>query len=515
MKGNMGQNKSVGIWIRVSTEDQAQGESPEHHEHRAREYAKFNGWSVQEVYNLAGVSGKTVMEHPEAKRMLADLGRGHITALIFSKLARLARNTKELLEFSEIFRQHNADMISLQEKIDTSTPAGRLFYTMIAALSQWEREEIADRVKASIKVRAKLGKSLGGAAPFGYMWKDKKLVLHPTEAPIRRLMYELFSTQKRMKGVARRLNEAGYRTRKGARFTDTTVLRLLQDPSAKGFYRSNHTYRDTKGKLHPKPESEWVHTPVEAIVSEGLWNECTQILDARKDNQQQGPKTVHLFSGLLYCGCGQKMYVFSRSPKYVCPKCRNKIAIEDMELFFREQLEGFFVSEDTVKAHLQSANQNLSERRQHLAAHNERLEKVRSEMRKVYQLYQADQITPEGFGKLYRPLEDQERALATELPKLEGELDALETQQLSASQIVQEAINLHRHWPKYEADQKRRILESLTNRITVKEDEIHISLWPTPSSEELTKWQRSLSGSWRQRALVRREMSSSRRRGKS
>src|SRR4051812_31512329 len=95
--------KPVGIWIRVSTEDQAQGDSPQHHEQRAREYAKFNDWNVVEVYDLAGVSGKSVMEHAETKRMLADITRGHIRGLIFSKLARLARNTKELLEFADFF----------------------------------------------------------------------------------------------------------------------------------------------------------------------------------------------------------------------------------------------------------------------------------------------------------------------------------------------------------------------------------------------------------------------------
>src|SRR5580658_2133950 len=108
--------KPVGIWIRVSTEDQAKGDSPQHHEARAREYAKWNEWNVKEVYNLAGVSGKTVMEHPECKRMLEDIKRGHITGLIFSKLARLARNKDELEKFAKMFRGSDADMISLQEK---------------------------------------------------------------------------------------------------------------------------------------------------------------------------------------------------------------------------------------------------------------------------------------------------------------------------------------------------------------------------------------------------------------
>ena len=76
--------KPVGIWIRVSTEDQAKGESPEHHEKRARAYAESKGWQVREVYHLEGVSGKAVLEHAETKHMLKHIAAGRITGLIFS-----------------------------------------------------------------------------------------------------------------------------------------------------------------------------------------------------------------------------------------------------------------------------------------------------------------------------------------------------------------------------------------------------------------------------------------------
>src|SRR5882672_10666273 len=119
MKDNTNLPKNVGIWIRVSTEDQARGDSPAIHQERGQAYAKARGWTVREVYDLAGVSGKSVMNHKEAKRMMADVKRGHITGLIFSKLARLSRNLREVQDFGDFFRQQNADLISLNEAIDT------------------------------------------------------------------------------------------------------------------------------------------------------------------------------------------------------------------------------------------------------------------------------------------------------------------------------------------------------------------------------------------------------------
>ena len=164
---------------------------------------------------------------------------------------------------------------------------------------------------------------------------------------------------------------------------------------------------------------------------------------------------------------------------------------------FREELKDFFVSKERIRAHLQNANQHLNDKKARLTAHDQNLAKVRAEMRKVYQLYQSDQITAEGFGKLYRPLEDQERSLASELPKLQGEIDAMEMRSISADEVVIEASNLYTQWPKLDTERKRSIIESIVEKIVLKDDTIDITYCYLPSSEELTTRQRNLLGSSR------------------
>lgn len=475
--------KRVGIWIRVSTEDQAQGESPEHHEKRARAYAEAKDWKTVEVYHLEGVSGKAVMEHPETIRMLEHVRTGHISALVFSKLARLARSTKELLEFSEIFRAHNADLVSLQESIDTSTPSGRLFFTIIAAMAQWEREEIAERVAASIPIRAQLGKKLGGAASFGYRWEGHDLMPDPQEAPVRKLIYELFLEHRRKKTVARILNERGYRTRNGSSFTDTTITRLLQDPTAKGKRRANYTRsQGAKKRWELKPEEDWVWIDCEPIVPEDLWDRCNAILDEQtRSRRKPGRRSNHLFAGRVICQCGNKMYVPSNTPKYVCYSCRNKIPTDDLEALFHEQLREFVSSPDEVASYLSMANDVIAEKERLIETLQNEQRGVEKRMEKWYRAYMEDEIGKEAFGREYRPLDDRYQQIEEELPRVQAELDLLKIDYLSSDEIISEATDLFQQWPTMKQEAKRQLVEAITDQIVIGGDEVVIDLVALPS----------------------------------
>ncbi len=172
-------------------------------------------------------------------------------------------------------------------------------------------------------------KSIQKIAPFGYQWLNDTLVPDAQEAVVRKLMYELFIQHRRKKTVARLLNEAGYRTRTGARFSDMTVERLLRDTSAKGVYQGKQNH-DQKNK------SKQRELAIEPIVASELWEQVNALLNG---SHKPGKKAVQLFAGLIYCHCGARMSVPSNSPKYICSDCRHKIGTLDLEEIFQEQLK--------------------------------------------------------------------------------------------------------------------------------------------------------------------------------
>lgn len=480
------ESKNIGIWIRVSTEMQVEADSPEHHEERARAYAKAKGWNVITVYHLDALSGKSIQDYAETKRMLKDIRDGTITGIIFSKLARLARNTKELLEISEIFREENADLISLAESIDTSTPAGRLFFTIIAAMAQWEREEIAERVAASVPIRASLGKPLGGAAPFGYQWKNKEFIIDEKEAPARKLLYEIFLLTKRKKATATELNNRGYRTRGGSLFTDTTVARLLRDSSAKGIRIANYTKSTGEGKKWVvKPETDWIKIPCPAVVSEETWNECNTILDQQeKKRHMVGPRPVYLLSGFVYCSCGSKMYVFTEAPIFKCKKCKQKVAVQDLDEIYHEQLKSFLLTDADAGTYSLHSQKILNEKGELLKTVSSEYQKLRKKVDEWLSLRVSGEFSKEDFAMVYKPVEQQLRQMEKQMPELEAEIDFIKIQSLSADTVIDNAKNLYARWQTLSFEERRTIIEAITEKIVIDKTTINISLAYLPNPHD-------------------------------
>src|SRR5262249_48846191 len=158
------------------------------------------------------------------------------------------------------------------------------------------------------------------------------------------------------------------------------------------------------------------------IVSEDLWAQCNALLDERKNGRRPARKAVHPFTGLVFCHCGQKMYVPSNMPKYVCYKCRNKIPTEDLEAVFHEQLKAFFLSPREITSYLEQADHQVRDKQELLETLERDAAETRKTMDKIMKLYLADGISKDGFAQEYRPLETKANQLEDEIPQLQGEI---------------------------------------------------------------------------------------------
>jgi len=226
---------------------------------------------------------------------------------------------------------------------------------------------------------------------------------------------------------------------------------------------------------------------VEPIVSEELWNQCNLILEERtKNGKRPAKRPLHFFTGVTFCACGNKIYVPSNTPKYICYKCRNKIPIVDLEAVFQEQLKDFFLSPKEMTGYLQEADETIKAKEELLKTLEKEHQKLKSEMNKIMRLYLDDKISPDGFGVQNGPLEERLKQLNEQLPQLQAELDFLKIRFISSDEVLNEAKDLYGRWPALEPEAKRQIIENITDRITIgKDDVITIDLCYLPSSSEV------------------------------
>ena len=446
-----------------------------HHEIRAKSFVKARDWKAVKIYRLEALSGKSVMGYAETKRMIDDVKNKRITALVFARIARLARNARELDELMEFFRASGADLVAMDMSIDTSSPIGRHFFRTMSSMAQWELELITDRTKGAALSRAKRGIHVGGVAPFGFAYENKKLIPHSDEAPVLKLMFELFLEYKRKRTVANILNERGYRTKRGNKFTDSTVRRLLQEPVAKGLHIMNR--KDSKNK--PKPKEAWCIHKVEAVVDETVWNQVNQIISTQKrTNTRPLNLKVHLFTGYVFCVCGGRMYTRHNTLNYVCNKsCGNLIHKEDLEEVFKNELYSYSASPQNVDSYFDKLKKIINAKERELQTLKRKKNQLNEKIEQLLELHIQGQIKTESFHTYHAKPYEQLIQVEESIVELEGEILGFSTKKSSTNTIIQEAQNLYEKWDNLNHDQKRSVIETIVEKIIVDKDEIEINLY--------------------------------------
>jgi DNA invertase Pin-like site-specific DNA recombinase len=148
----------VGIYARVSTPD-GKGQSPEMQLRELREHCERRGWTIAGEY-VDRMTG-TKDSRPELDRLMADAHRRRLDAVIVWRFDRFARSVSHLLRALETFNALGINFVSLSESVDTSTPTGKMVFTVLGAVAELERSLIVERVKAGLRNARAKGKRLG------------------------------------------------------------------------------------------------------------------------------------------------------------------------------------------------------------------------------------------------------------------------------------------------------------------------------------------------------------------
>ena len=196
-------------YLRVSTPGQAEhGISLAEQRHRIEQYAAAHGAVLVGFEADRGVSGRTV-RRGGLQRALRRLAGGDAAGLVVTKLDRLSRSTRDVLDLVDRCQREGWELHSIGEHLDTSTAAGRFVVAVLASLAQMEREQVAERTKAALSELRRQGRRVSGRPPLGYRFEAGMVVAVAEEQAILRRLQELQAQGLGAKASATRMNGDG------------------------------------------------------------------------------------------------------------------------------------------------------------------------------------------------------------------------------------------------------------------------------------------------------------------
>jgi len=343
---------SCAIYVRVSTDEQVkEGFSIAAQLERLRAFALSQGWEVTHEYVEEGWSAKNI-NRPQLQKMLQDIKKEEIQVILVYKLDRLTRSVIDLYTLLNEFEESKVSFRSATEVYDTSTAMGRLFVTLVAALAQWEREQLVERVKVGLEQMVDEGKKPGPQELYGYKFDtDFNCEIIEEEAEMVRWMFELYADGYGYRAIADKLNQRGIKTKRSAKeWGPSTVRQILINDMYIGIFRYGHKIRyDT----HPPIINELLFHKVQKRM------ESKQISDTRKGRL--------MLTGLLKCShCnehGMNGNYDKRDHKvyYRCMKCLRSVSENKLIDPILRELEKLISSKEYFLSMVKDQHFNESE----------------------------------------------------------------------------------------------------------------------------------------------------------
>ncbi|MAM29433.1 MAG: hypothetical protein CMC13_10475 [Flavobacteriaceae bacterium] len=302
----------LGIYNRVSTEEQKKGNSIETQEKKNKEICKRLGYSYK-VYNDKGISGKLPIEkRPALKMMLNDIKNGVLNGIVVTKFDRITRNEINFYEIKETLLKTNSKFFLEGQDINLKDYNELFLLGFKNLLATQEVDRLIERSKEGIRTGIERGRVGGGySIPYGYKkGENKMMVIDEEEANVIQEIFNLSVKGKGQRAIATHLNNKGIETKyQKHKRTQTvneikrnsfiwkggTIAKILRNP----IYIGHRLY---KGERLPYNENL-------RIVSEIDFNTSKKIALGNNIFKRTTNRYFYLLSGLLYCGrCGRKMY---------------------------------------------------------------------------------------------------------------------------------------------------------------------------------------------------------------
>ena len=327
------ERKVAGIYIRVSTEDQArEGFSLGEQEEKLKQLCNYKGYEVYKVYCDAGISAKDMEHRPKFQEMLKDMKDGKINYIVAYKLDRVTRSVRDLEELISQLEKYNTYLVCDRDDVNTSTANGRFFVRMLTVLSQLEIEIVSERTKFGLNGAIKSG-HLPGQVALGFK-KDgnRKTIIDPATAPIIKRVFDLYLQGKTFLQISNIFNGEKVLNKN---WKDTHIERIINNRLYMGDYEMYKRLKEWKNV-----EPVIYMNVVDPIIPRYIWEECQaqKIINQRTYTRDR----VYTFFQKLKCPkCGKIMKCKGSGGKrkkyvyYNCEDCHENIR----ESYVEEEFE--------------------------------------------------------------------------------------------------------------------------------------------------------------------------------